>query len=128
MPVDPLAAATAHAELGLPVSTSALPKRLVERLTRFLLEPQRAYNRGVIDAIRLLRADNQVLAQRVIDQGYEVERLTAALRADLDRVEVDLVDDRTGAALTGVQLGELAEVVHRLEARIARLDGDRPVD
>jgi len=127
-PVDPLSAATTHAELGLPSSDSGLPKRLVVRLTRFLLEPQRAYNRGVIDAIRLLRTDTKVLAQRIIDQGYDVERLTSALRADLDRLELDLVDGQTGSALTDVQVGELARVVLRLEARIARLDGDPAVD
>ncbi|MGI8809119.1 MAG: hypothetical protein ACR2KK_15015 [Acidimicrobiales bacterium] len=126
-PTDPLSSAAKHAELGLPKS-AALPKRLVERLSRFFLDPQRAYNRGVIDAIRLLRDDDLRLGNRITLQSDDIARLTAALRTDLTRVELELADSRTDAALTRGQVIELAKMVQRLESRMAQLDAGRTED
>ena len=127
-PVDPLASATEHAELGLPLpgTASALPKRLVERLSRFFLEPQRAYNRGVIDAIRILRDDNQRLADKVAQQGDDIERLASGLRSELAQAQLDLSEGQTDAALTRGQVVDLARTVQRLESRVAKLDTEPP--
>ena len=122
IPVDPLAAAAEHAELRLRRSGSPLSKRVLERLTRFFLEPQRAYNRGVIDAIRILRQDDQQLAQRITHGDETAERLTAGLRSDLTQVQVALADGQTDAALTRGQVVELARAVQDLKSRMAQMD------
>lgn len=122
MPIDPLSSAIGHAELGLPVSGTSLPKRVVERLTRFFVEPQRAYNRGVIDAIRILRADDQQLAHRITVQGEDNDRAAARVRSDFTGLQVELSRGRTEAALTHGQVVELARTVQRLESRMAALD------
>ncbi len=121
-PVDPLSSAAEHVDLGLAGPGGSLPKRVVERLTRFFLEPQRAYNRGVIDAIRLLRDDKEQLGHRIALQGDEIHRLTAGIRSDLTRVQMGLADGQTDAALTRGQVVELARMVQDLETRLAQVD------
>lgn len=122
IPVDPLSSAAEHAELRLPRTGSPLVLRLIDRLTRFFLEPQRAYNRGVIDAIRILRQDDQQLAQRITQGSDTAERLSAGLRSDLTQVQLALADGQTDAALTRGQVVELAKAVQRLESRMAEMD------
>ena len=121
--VDPLSSAESHVDLGLPGSASAFRRRVVERFTRFFVDPQRAYNRGVIDAIRLLREDNERLELRITLLGDDIERLTAALRTDLTQVQLALSDGQTDGALTRGQVVDLAKSLQRLERA---LDGLRP--
>ena len=122
IPVDPLSSAAGHAELRLPQSGSPLSKRVLDRLTRFFLEPQRAYNRGVIDAIRILREDDQQLAQRITHVNDTAERLAAGLRSDLTGLQLTVADGQTYASLTRGQVVELARAVQRLEGRMAQID------
>ena len=121
-PVDPLSSAAEHAELRLPRTGSPLFPRVLDRLTRFFLEPQRAYNRGVIDAIRILRQDDRELAERITQGNDTAERLTAGLRSDLTQAQLALADGRTDAALTRGQVVELARALQRLESRMAHMD------
>lgn len=122
IPIDPLSSAAGHAELRLPASGSPRFRRVLERLTRFFLEPQRAYNRGVIDAIQLLRDDHVKLEDRLASRHDAAEHLTAGLRSDLTQVQLALADGQTDAALTRGQVVELAKAVQRLESRMADLD------
>jgi len=96
-----------------------LPKRVVERFTRFFIDPQRAYNRGVIDAIRLLREDNQRLELRITLLGDDIERLTAADPTQL----AALSETQTDGALIRGMVVDLAKSLQRLERS---LDGLRP--
>lgn len=122
VPVDPLSSAEEHVDLGRAAPGGSLPRRVVERVARFFLEPQRAYNRGVIDAIRLLRDDKEQLAHRIALQGDEIQRLTAGIRSDLTRAQIELADGQTDAALTRGQVVELARMVQDLETRLAHVD------
>ncbi|MDQ3898717.1 MAG: class I SAM-dependent methyltransferase, partial [Actinomycetota bacterium] len=124
-PIDPLSSAVEHAELGLPLRSAARlssPKRAVERLTRFLTDRQRAYNRGVVDAIRLLRQRDEQLDHRVDLQADDHERTAAGLRSDLTEVRLAMTETETAAGLTSAQVAELARAVLRLETRMAGLD------
>ena len=80
MPIDPLSSAAAHAEIGVPTSGSSLPKRVVVRLTRFFVDPQRAFNRGAVDAIQLLRRGQDGLAARLTEAQQQHDATTAGLR------------------------------------------------
>ena len=118
MPIDPLSSAAEHAEIGVPTSGSSLPKRVVVKLTRFFVDPQRAFNRGVVDAIQLLRHSQHRLAQA----QQEHDATTAGLRSELAGLELALADGATGASLTRGQVVELARAVQRIEARLGELD------
>ena len=125
MPIDPLSSAVEHAELGLPLrSASRLSsaKRTVERLTRFLTERQRAYNRAVVDAIRLLRDSNEQLGHRVTLQAEDQEQTAAALRSELTKLRLALGEGETATSLNSGQVAELAGAVLRLERRMTELD------
>lgn len=126
-PADPLAAAAQHAELSLPpfrLSGASLATRVIERLSRFLIEPQRAYNRGVTDAIRLLRQNDQDLVRRITLQGEDYHRVADRLQSDLTELELALADGQTTAGLTTGQVLDLARSFQRLESRMAQLDAD----
>jgi hypothetical protein len=125
MPIDPLSAAAAHAELGLPASSAA--RRLIQRMTRFFVEPQRAYNRGVVDAVRILRDQHRGLAELVGTHAEAHDRLSAGLRADIRELHNEVSDSQTTASLIRVQVAELARAVQRLEERMARVDAADPV-
>jgi predicted kinase len=121
-PIDPLSSAAAHAELGLPLSDASLPKRVVVRLTRFFVERQRAYNRGVVDALRVLADADRRLEHRVQVWEEADDAVTAGLRSELTRLELAVADADTVAGLTRVQVVELARAVQHLERRTAELD------
>ena len=125
MPVDPLSSAAAHAELGLPASSTA--RRLVQRMTRFFVEPQRAYNRGVVDALRILREDHQRLAELLGTHGEQHDSLSAGLRSDIAQLHNEVSDSQTTTSLIRVQVAELARVMQRLEERVAQVDAADPV-
>ena len=123
-PIDPLASAAGHAEIGVPTSGSSLPKRVVVKLTRFFVDPQRAYNRGVVDAIQLLRNADDGLAAKLTQARQDHDATTAGLRSELTALELALGDSATFASLTRGQVVELARTVQRVEARLAELDGE----
>lgn len=123
MPTDPLSSAAAHAELGLPLTGASLPKRVVVKLTRFFVERQRAYNRGVIDALRMLSEADRRIEHRVQVREEADDAVAAGLRSELTRLEVAVADGDTVAGLTRAQVVELARAVQRLESRLAELDG-----
>lgn len=125
MPIDPLSSAAAHAELGLPASSAA--RRLVQRMTRFFVEPQRAYNRGVVDAVRIVREDHRQLAELVGAQGEQHDQLSAGLRSEISQLQNEVSDSQTSASLCRVQVAELARALQRLEERMARVDDADPV-
>lgn len=134
-PIDPLDSAEKHAELRVPASGAALPKRVVERLTLFLIGPQRAYNRGVIDAIRMLRADMARIEGRVVSleqrmkaEGDEIAGMAAEVRSQVKELHVQVSDGLTEEALTRGQVLDIAEAVQRIEQRVAQLDATRPGD
>lgn len=133
-PIDPLDSAEKHAELRVPASGAALPKRVVERLSLFLLAPQRAYNRGVIDAIRMLRAEGERIGQRVtlleqrLDAEAEAHALAAGVRTELGELHVQVSDGLTEGALTRGQVVDIAQAVQRIEERVAQLDATLPGD
>lgn len=133
--MDPLDSAEKHADLRVPASGVALPKRVVERLTLFLVGPQRAYNLGVIDAIRMLRADMQriegrfaLLEQRMTADGEALARLDAEVRSEVKDLHVQVSDGLTEEALTRGQVLDIAQAVHRIEERLAQLDATPPGD
>ena len=125
MPIDPLSSAAEHAEIGVPTSGSSLPKRVVVKLTRFFVDPQRAFNRGIVDAIQLLRHGQDRLAARLTQAQQEHDATAAGLRSELAGLELALADGATGASLTRGQVVELARAVQRIEARLGELDGER---
>ena len=121
-PIDPLSSAAAHAELGLPLSDASVAKRVVVRLTRFLVERQRAYNRGVVDSLRM-QADADRRLEHRVQTGQEAhDAMVAGLRSELTRLELSVTDSETVAGLTRVQVAELARSVRRLESLTAELD------
>jgi uncharacterized protein (DUF2164 family) len=126
--IDPLDAAAQHAELRVPVSRAALPKRVVERVILFLVAPQRAYNRGVIDAIRMLRADAEQFAHRValleqrLSADEEIARVAADVRAEMRELHAQVSEGLTDEALTRAQVVDIAQAVQRMEQRVAHLD------
>lgn len=124
MPTDPLSSAAAHAEIGGPQSKTSFAKRAVNRLTRFFVEPQRAYNRGVVDAVLLLRESHRQLGERVAIEGKEHEETAAALRSEVIKLQRALGESDTTTALTRAQVVDLAKSVQRIEARLASLDAD----
>ena len=128
-PTDPLDAAEQHAELRVPRSGAALPKRLVERLSLFLLAPQRAYNRGVIDAIRMLRAEGDRIGQRMTlleqhltGEGAAITRLAEDVRSELRELRAEVSDALTEEVLTRGQILDIAQTLQRMEQRVAQLD------
>ena len=121
-PIDPLSAAAAHAEIGVPSSGRSLPKRVVMRVTRFVLESQRAYNRGIVDAIQLLREGDRRLDERITVAAQEHDAATAGVRSELTGLQLALADQDVTTALTRAQAVDLAQAVQRLEARVAALD------
>ena len=125
MPIDPLSAAAAHAELGLP--TSSPVTRLVHRMTRAFIEPQRAYNRGVVDAMRTLRAEHGRLDELVRAHEDRHDRLSAGLRSDIRQLQNELSDSQTTVSLLRGQLAELVRAIQRLEAGEARVGASEPV-
>ncbi len=122
MPIDPLSSAAAHAEIGVPTSGSSLPKRVVVKLTRFFVDPQRAYNRGVVDAIQLLRHGQDRLEARLTQAQQEHDATIAGVRSELTGFEQALGDGATFASLTRGQVVELARAVRHLEARLTGPD------
>ena len=132
---DPLHSAEQHADLRVQASGAALLRRVVERLALFLIAPQRAYNRGMIDAIRLLRADAQQLGQRVAlleqrlsTEGEEIARLAAGVRSEVSELRVEVSDGLTEEVLTRAQVVDIAQAVQRMEQRVAHLDATIPAD
>jgi hypothetical protein len=127
-PIDPLESAEQHAGLQVPAAGAALPKRVVERLSLFLLGPQRAYNRGVIDAIRLLRADNEQLGERIalfdqrLSADSEAIARLAGLSAELRDLRAQSSEALTEGALTRGQVVDLAQALQRVEQLMAQLD------
>jgi predicted RNase H-like nuclease (RuvC/YqgF family) len=119
MPIDPLSAAAAHAELGLP--TSSAVARLVHRMSRVLVEPQRAYNRGVVDAVHTLREEHRRLAKLVREQEDRHERVSTGMQADIRQLQIELSDSQTTVSLLRGQLAELVRAIQRLEAGEARV-------
>lgn len=122
-PTDPLASAAAHAGLGLPAAAPSFPKRVIIRLTRFFVEPQRAYNQGVVDALLLLRDDHRRLADRVGQAEQAAEHTTAGTQAELKRLEQAIIDGGIAAGLTRAQVVDLAGAVRRIEGQPEPADG-----
>lgn len=128
-PIDPLESAEQHAGLHVPATGAALTKRVVERLSLFLLGPQRAYNRGVIDAIRLLRADAEHLGERMalFDQRLSADseaiaRLDAGMNTEIREVRAESSEALIEGALTRGQVVDLARALQRVEQLVAQLD------
>lgn len=122
-PTDPLSSAATHAALGLPQAAQrSLAKRVVVRLTAFFVEPQRAYNQGVVDAVQILRTGHDHLGDRLAVHEDSSQAEAAATRSDLTRLQLALADNEVVAGLTRGQVGEFAAALQRLEGRIAALD------
>lgn len=117
--VDPLASAAEHADLALrPGTRLASAKRLVLRAARLVTDRQVAYNRGVIDSIRLLREQVDQVGRQVAGLHDADTGVTESLRSHLSGVQLELTETRTQVALLQSQLSGITEMMRRLETRL----------
>jgi len=126
---DPLWAATQHAELGLPLtdrSRVSFARHAVVRVTQFFTSPQRAYNRGMVDCIHMLRDSTEELRlameatrAHAAYQAEDHERIVAELRSDLGDLQLTGMAEQTRGALIEGQLVGISDDVQRLEAMVS---------
>lgn len=129
MSADPLAAAAQHADLEVS-GGGRLPvvKRLIVRVGRLITDRQVAYNRGVIDSIRLLRNEVELLDARIGGLrelvASEPSPVSAAVASELAGLRLEISESRTQAALVESQLAGITEMMRRLETRLNHTQED----
>lgn len=147
---DPLLSAERHAGLGLPLPAGvrlSFAKRFVARAARFFIDPQRAYNLGLVNSVHELRAeveDARATAHRQADdsekrigelcdvilqlqtttsqQAHHQEGRTAELWSGLIDFQLSLAAGETAAALIEGQVVGVNGDVRRLENRMSLVD------
>ncbi|MDQ4070485.1 MAG: methyltransferase domain-containing protein, partial [Actinomycetota bacterium] len=122
-PTDPLASAAQHANLALPAGTRfSSVKRLIVRLGRIVTDRQVAYNLGIVDSIVLLRnrldqMGSQLSVLQEIVAG-DASSDGGTVRSEFARLQLDVTEARTQAALVETQLSGITEMMRRLETRL----------
>ena len=122
---DPVAVATQHADLGLPVPRRTrlrFLKRLVARLGRLVIHHQVAYNHAMVDAVNRLRASVDDLRASADQLPASVDQLSAAQAAAETRIGNEIAALRSDLQTVHQAALESLSDRTRMEAQLGAVD------